>query len=259
MKPTYIVGDVHGCLRELQTLLSLIFQKIGANPGTIVFVGDLIDKGPDSLGCLRQVKDLQKYPMGIEVVFVIGNHEDKLIRWLQHEQKIDLGLAVTNPIKALPEWDAAMRTWGLKQGGLRWLRSCPMSWSSGNGKYHVVHAGIEPKRKAIPVCPWLEAKGKDKTVFFTRYVNPEKGKMVALGQEVFPRDKWWGELYDGRFGTVIYGHQPFDEVRRDAHAVGIDTSCVYGGCLTAYDPTTGETLEVKAFDVYSERMKDYPS
>jgi diadenosine tetraphosphatase ApaH/serine/threonine PP2A family protein phosphatase len=68
----------------------------------------------------------------------------------------------------------------------------------------------------------------------TRYLNPE-GQFVSLGHET-PQDLFWAESYDGRYGRIVFGHQPFPDdpaPRRFPHAIGIDTGCVQGGRLSA--------------------------
>src|SRR5215472_14519065 len=71
MGRTLIVGDVHGCARELEALLSRLAFTDGDR---LIFVGDLVARGPDALGVLSVVRRTK-------AVFVRGNHEDKLLRW----------------------------------------------------------------------------------------------------------------------------------------------------------------------------------
>ena len=67
----------------------------------------------------------------------------------------------------------------------------------------------------------------------TRYIDAKKGCFIGLGEEK-PSDPYWADVYDGRFGHVIFGHQPFiDGVKYFKHATGIDTGAVFGGTLTA--------------------------
>ena len=66
----------------------------------------------------------------------------------------------------------------------------------------------------------------------TRYLDPATGKMLELGKNK-PGDPFWAEVYDGRFGHVVFGHEPLYGVTFFPYATGIDTSAVYGGLLTA--------------------------
>ena len=73
-----LIGDVHGCLTELQALLG----RIAPRPDdTLVFLGDLVDKGPESPGVVRWVRHLSRL---YHVVLIEGNHEEKHRRWRQH-------------------------------------------------------------------------------------------------------------------------------------------------------------------------------
>lgn len=70
-------------------------------------------------------------------------------------------------------------------------------------------------------------------VLRTRYVDAGTGRMLALGSET-ASDPFWAEVYDGRFGHLVFGHSPFlDGPAHFAFATGIDTGCVHGGALTA--------------------------
>ena len=106
----------------------------------------------------------------------------------------------------------------------------------------------------------LEAAKRKKleSVVYIRHVSRE-GKWVSAQQPSVDTIHW-SEVYDGNQGVVVYGHDDFDEVKVDAHAIGIDTGCVYGNKLTAIvfedtiDPLHGYTLEhVPAKRVYFEK------
>ena len=76
MARTLVVGDVHGCLDELRDLLDAVHYS---SADRLVFVGDLVDRGPDSVGVVRLAQDLG-------AVAVLGNHERKHLRYEQHER-----------------------------------------------------------------------------------------------------------------------------------------------------------------------------
>ena len=83
--------------------------------------------------------------------------------------------------------------------------------------------------------------------------------MLELGKNQ-PGDPFWAEVYDGRFGHVIFGHEPLDEVMFCKHATGIDTSAVYGGKLTAlvFDEVGAkpEVVQVQAEQSFANRLLD---
>ena len=80
----YAIGDIHGCLNELEDVLQVIDRDInlhGVEDVTIVFLGDLIDRGPDSAGVVRRIYQLSEHQReGVRIVLLAGNHEEALIR-----------------------------------------------------------------------------------------------------------------------------------------------------------------------------------
>ena len=130
------------------------------------------------------------------------------------------------------------------------LESFPLWYKIPEHDVIVVHGGIAPAHKNLPPKNILEASRFQKSVMFTRFVNPQ-GHMVQLGMETH-EDIWWAESYDGRFGKAIYGHQAYQEVKYHAHAIGIDTGVVYGNKLTAYRVSDGHLIQVKAQEAYAQ-------
>ena len=215
-----VIGDVHGCLTELQCLL----RELGeVHP---VFVGDLVDKGPDSLGVLRFVRELPN------AVVIAGNHEEKASR------QIKRGI-VGEP------WteEATAEDW-------EFIDSMPLTWTiprtgERGPDLRIVHAGILPallrkhpdafEKIAARGNSWRKGGGKvmnrARRMLRVRYVNSE-GDLLRLGENT-PEDPFWADVYEGEEGFVIYGHSPWKEVRRTQFTLGIDTSCVFGGKLTA--------------------------
>jgi hypothetical protein len=209
---TFVIGDVHGCLYELQQL----WAQLPLTPDSeIIFLGDLIDKGPDSDGVLAFVRARQRE---YRVVIVVGNHELKALR------RVARGLAV----EFTPQAD-----------NLALLQSALPYYPFWAGL--AVHAGVFPAfLRQYPVLPDLahaehwppRLRERLKRLTFCRFVNPH-GQTVVLGQEQ-PEDRFWAEVYTGHFGQIFFGHQPWlNGVRLFPHAVGLDTGCVYGGTLSA--------------------------
>jgi hypothetical protein len=103
----------------------------------------------------------------------------------------------------------------------------------------VVHAGIPGNMKEFPgtIVETLTFSNEQRKslsrILRTRHINIETGEPIRLGEET-EADPFWAEVYDGRFGHVVFGHEPFVEgVRKFPHATGIDTGAVFGGSLTA--------------------------
>lgn len=103
----------------------------------------------------------------------------------------------------------------------------------------VVHGGIPGNHHTLPESlSELDGLSNNKLkpyklLMRTRHVDAKTGHFVGLGHEQ-PNDPYWADIYDGRFGHIIFGHQPFvDGVKYFQHATGIDTGAVFGGTLTA--------------------------
>ncbi|WP_254545987.1 metallophosphoesterase [Halomarina pelagica] len=192
-----VVGDVHGCHDELLDLLDRL------DPGEddlLVFVGDLIRKGPASRAVVELVRDSPNMRA------VRGNNEQKYV-----DDRVECpALApVAEYIESLPvalSWDGAM----------------------------VVHGGLDPRR------PLVEHTIDDLET--TRAIPPGNGY----------DGPFWFETYRGP-PRVFFGHTVLDAPVVSEWAVGLDTGCVYGGSLTAYDCSTGEVLSVPAHETYRER------
>ena len=229
MHKTFIIGDVHGMAVELNALIDIL----NPNPNDqIVFVGDLVDKGDDSPGVVRFVRELAQTH---NVVVVEGNHEDKHKRFRRNtEARPEVAAKM---VERQPE--LAEITEALSAEDVAFLDAAvPFHRISEHGIL-VVHGGIPASMDSFPATV-EEAQalgGKRKKAFGhilrTRHVHHETGKMVQLGKET-EADPFWAETFDGRFGHVVFGHEPFmDGPGVFPHATGVDTGAVFGGRLTA--------------------------
>ena len=228
MGKTFVVGDVHGCIDELKKLVSLLDPKVGDK---FVFLGDLVDKGPDSIGVLHYVKEtLEAFPGS---VCIAGNHEEKALRlFLKAVEKQDPSV--------LPADEPWMRE--VTAGDMAWTANFPLIHRMPEHNAIAVHGGFYPKffvdyPEGIGEIPamWHKGGGKkmDRARKFLRVrtVGPDGG-MVALGQDT-PETKQWADVYDGREGFAFYGHEPFKGPYGSDHATGLDTGCVFGNFLAA--------------------------
>ena len=178
-------------------------------------VGDIINKGPKSLQTLRFCQEMN-------IKAVRGNHEDKFIRYHLHERE-RLQTGKKNPMK-LSKTEKQLYE-SLNEEDIAYLLSLPIYLSVGT--ITILHAGVLPKTD-------LENLDKKDAaqVMRVRYVD-ENGNFVHLDISDPSEHFWWSELYDGRYGTIVYGHQPFLTPRLDRFSIGIDTGAVYGNTLTA--------------------------
>jgi bis(5'-nucleosyl)-tetraphosphatase (symmetrical) len=218
------IGDIHGCLEEFDELLKVI--QFNKEKMRLVLLGDLMDRGPDPVGCVRRVREM-------DVECIMGNHEEKNLRWHKHQKKLaETGKA--NPMKPMSEADAKANE-ALTDADWTWLKALPIKIDLGNN-WWAVHAGCEPK--------YTLAKQNPSQIMRVRYVD-EKGTGKALGPNMSQPEGtvYWTEQWRGP-ENIVYGHCVHNLIdpRHDyfpygsssgVHCLGIDTGCCFGGNLTA--------------------------
>jgi hypothetical protein len=230
---TIVIGDVHGCLAELEELLA------ATAPGPsdrLVFLGDLLDRGPDPVGVLRRVRQL-----GADCV--LGNHEEKHLRYAAHEARRRSDPRYRSPMRPFDPKRAAEHA-RLTHEDLLWIASLP-HWLSLGGGWIAVHGGLVP---GVP----LAAQPSDWALRL-RYVDAN-GRPVPrkAGEGGAPGVRRWAEAWGGPC-SVVYGHFPHalgeprrDEPRPGVVCLGIDTGCVYGGALTALVLPGADLVQVRS-------------
>ena len=210
---TIVVGDIHGCYDELMKLLKKAKFK---QSDRVVSVGDLVSKGPK----VREVLDL--FMTDKRFSTVIGNH-DLMLRRYWNGESVEL--------KAGPR-DTHKKLRRKKDKYLQFLNALPFMIDLGT--HLVVHAGLRPN-----VELYSQTTGDLTRI---RVLGPDRES-----EEGIP----WYHVYNGD-KTVIFGHWPAAEPRRGPKAIGLDTGCVYGYCLTAYIIESDEFVSVPAKRAYNE-------
>lgn len=200
MTRTIIVGDVHGCLIELEGLLRQI--RVRARD-RLYFVGDLVGRGPDTVGVLNLVDK-------IGGISVRGNHEQKL---LAHSSARAEGLPPPKIHRLLAE--AALRS---TPSHWRLIQTMPLWLELPAHGLCIVHAGLVP--------------GRPMTAQEPRNMLTIRG-LTDTGCPTDRRDaKPWSKSYIGP-PHVVFGHNALPEPQIETWSTGIDTGCVYGGSLSA--------------------------
>lgn len=221
----HIIGDVHGLYDELVALIQALGVKSGDK---VIFAGDLLDKGPDSDKVVSYVRTIEN-STGIR-----GNHEDTHIRyWSNMDSRpgVARSMAERRPILSTTE---AL----LSEADKDFIRQTVPFVRIPEHGILVVHGGISPTWEVFPETVEEtktyagKARHSFEKIYRIRRVHRESFAMLKLG-EATADDPFWAEIYDGRFGHVVFGHEVFDEVREFPHATGIDTGAVVGGKLTA--------------------------
>lgn len=215
-----IIGDPHGCIDELK----LLIEKCHYNKelDKVVIVGDLVNKGPDSIGVVRYVQENN-------FISLKGNHDDFALSHLLN-------------MSELPD---LVWTSELTKEQQRYLEHLPITLSIPQFNTLVVHAGLVP---GLPL---------DKQHLGTLYrirnvieVETENG-ITYFPSERDTEGQPWASLWKGP-QHVVFGHDAKRKLQQYEHATGIDTGCCYGGELTAFILPSKEIVSVKAAKMYSK-------
>ena len=262
---TYAIGDIQGCFTELELLL----EKISFQPGRdrLWFVGDLVNRGPDSLACLRRIHELDEHS-----VVVLGNHDLHLMAAAVDHHELIPGKDTMQDILAAPDQSRL----------LEWLRHRPLLHYDEDLGYVMTHAGI-PAAWDLPLARSLAAevedilrsprykrllkemygdtpaqwspklRGWERARFILnaltrmRYCTPEghldfrdNGPPSTEHEGLLP----WYQLQGLRSQSmpVIFGHWSTLMLEKDSFSahrfsdykvIPLDTGCVWGGYLTA--------------------------
>lgn len=234
-----IIGDIHGCLQEFKDLVTLV--SYDREKDTLISVGDLMDRGPDPVGCVRFAREM-------DVLAIRGNHEDQHIRYRRHEANRATS-GKKNPMRSFTPIKAEQNA-ALSDEDAQWMGNMPLLYRLSPTMV-VVHAGLEP---AFTITQ------QSSSVARVRYVD-HVGKMVGFMDGSLDQPEgtvYWSRQWRGP-DSVVYGHavHSLEAPRVDTFdggaCYGIDTGCVYGGRLTAMVLTEGkepEFVQVQARETY---------
>ena len=240
--PFDIIGDVHGCFDELVALLEKLGYDVGGLPARptahhpegrrAVFVGDLVDRGPNSPGVLRLVMAMVA---DAAALCVPGNHDIKLVRKLKgRDVQITHGLAETLAQLAGEPDDFRRRV-------LEFLDGLVSHYVLDDGRLVVAHAGLKQE---------LQGRASGQVREFALY-GETTGETDEFGLPV--RHNWAGD-YRGS-ATVVYGHTPVPAAEWHNRTICIDTGCVFGGQLTALRYPEKELVHVQASRTYYDPVR----
>ena len=241
--PFDVIGDVHGCREELEILLRRLGYAIVGEEGhsvdaahpdgrRAVFVGDLIDRGPDSPGTLRLVMGMVASG---NALCVSGNHEAKLVRALgRKDVRATHGLQETLDQLATEDdaFVAEVR---------RFCDSLVAHYVFDDGRLVVAHAGLAEK---------YHGRASGRVRAFALY-GDTSGETDEFGLPIrYP----WADEYRGA-ATVLYGHTPVPETEWINNTMCLDTGCVFGGSLTALRYPEREVVSVPARATYYQPVR----
>lgn len=231
----YAIGDIHGCLDQLRELEGFIREdaaRRAASRRALVYLGDYVDRGPDSAGVIDHL--IARPVPGFEIVHLMGNHERMMLDFLAVPADGAVWLA-NGGIETLASYGVEIDRWAtrdrdalaaaaaqldqaLPDAHRRFLETLRLHHREGGALF--VHAGIRP---GVP----LEAQAEDDLLWI-------RGAFLNS---------------DGDHGAVVvHGHTPTERPELLANRIGIDTGACYGGALTAVgmDPGGCRVLQARA-------------
>jgi serine/threonine protein phosphatase 1 len=224
---TWLVGDIHGCLNELEALLAKI-------PGEdkLIFLGDYIDRGPDSKGCVERLMH-EKH----RSIFLRGNHEQMLLDYFKDQDNPHTALWL-HRVNGGPQ---TLQSYGLEPdceysdlpaSHRDFIETLPLYHETED--FIAVHAGVN-----IEITRLDEQAAHDLMYIRMSWISNEAswpGKHVVFGHTP---------------ARYLYGRERQHEIIKGEKSTGIDTGCVYGGSLTALNPATREIIQVAAARPYA--------
>lgn len=203
---TLVVGDVHGCLGELRELIDAARLQIGQD--ALVFVGDLVAKGPDTRGVLALARRWSARS-------VMGNHDAYLLRFRRGE--------------VLREGHQRVAA-SLEEADWAYLEALPLFLRVPEGL--VVHGGVVP---GLPL-----ERQEEGALLGMRSIDPAGrwSSRVAAGAP-------WASAWPGP-EPIFFGHDAVRGLQQWPYATGLDTGCAYGGALTGLLLPERRLLSVRA-------------
>jgi serine/threonine protein phosphatase 1 len=213
------VGDIHGCHKEFEDLLDKLDLK---KDDRLILLGDLISRGPDSGKVVALAREYA-------TASLLGNHELRHLNYRRTDDPSHLKKYDYDTMEQLrgKDWD--------------YLESMKLTYEDEDLGVVFVHGGFLPDR------PWQKQPARIVTRIQVVGPDGEPHKRSEM-----PDSPHWSTLWEGP-PFVVYGHTPREDVVRTKWTLGIDTSCVLGGFLTAYVLPERKIVQVKARETYFKR------
>lgn len=217
----FTIGDVHGSAKEL----GLLLEQLPLEPdSTIVFLGDYVDRGPDSRAVIDAVLELRER---YEVVTLFGNHEQMLLDFLDAPRSSGAGTFIYNGgSSTLAAYSGDDGTYCIPPNHMEFLRELSIFYESD--QYFFVHAGV-------PDTPLHE-------------LDPVGDRQAML----WIRDRFLKSTYHWS-KTIVHGHTWVRDVEIKSNRINLDTGCAYGGRLTAMQMSSRRIFSVP-YDAQSKRV-----
>lgn len=245
--PFDIIGDIHGCFDELVELLQKLgyqikeinydeekfgFEVLPPSNRKVIFLGDLVDRGPASPAVLKLVMSM----VHAQIAYCVpGNHDMKLHKFLTGKQ-VQLKHGLEETVKQLENEPESF-----KKKVEQFLYGLVSHYVFDQGNLVVAHAGLKEE---------MQGRGSGAVRSFCMY-GETTGETDEFG---LPVRHNWAKEYRGK-AKVVYGHTPVPNAEWLNKTIDIDTGCVFGGKLTALRYPEEELIAVNAKLVYCEPVK----
>jgi serine/threonine protein phosphatase 1 len=232
----YAIGDIHGALPEIEVLLSHLSSTTAlSKDDTIIFIGDYIDRGPDSKGVIDLLIKF-KQESSANIHFLRGNHEEMLLDYLGlggagEEVYIQNGGSETFLSYGLPAEPT-------KEAALEIIPAEHIKFYQNLERYIIT----------------------DKFVFAHAGLNPLRDLRFQTDDDIFwIRDEFIQNLHYFK-KTIVFGHTPFEDVMFHLpYKIGIDTGLIYGNALTAIEIKDEQVIQIptgtKEVEVFTFKQK----
>lgn len=201
----FVIGDIHGCKKELDTLISRLPLK---KDDTIIFLGDYIDRGRDSKGVIESIIELSK---SYNLVTLKGNHEQMFLDFFDNKNTPEAGAFLYNGGTAtLASYSDNVGKYDFPKSHIDFLKNLKIFHETSD--YFFVHAGI----------PDISLKQLKENM------EPHFEEMLWLRETFLKSSFDWNK-------TIIHGHTPVLNPTITPKRINVDTGCVFEGKLTAIE------------------------
>lgn len=197
----FAIGDVHGCAVELRMLINRLPIT---EDTTVVFVGDYVDRGPDSKGVVDTILELADH---CNVVTLMGNHEQMLLGYLEDPFSHVAGMFIYNGGSAtLESYSDGHGDWHIPESHIEFFNNLRLSYETEHDFF--VHAGV-------PDVPLEELDRRE-----------HWERMLWTRKPFLNSEYRWSKM-------IVHGHSRVNEVEVHENRINIDTGCVYRNQLSA--------------------------
>lgn len=214
----YAIGDVHGELKKLERLFETMIDDVDGET-VFVFLGDYVDRGPNSREVVRFIREAQRDCKNIEVIALLGNHEDMMFKACRYPTRSDMHLwSINGGEDTLQSYEVEhpKDLYEKYSHDVDWLGRLPYYYKDEENKIIFVHAGILPRE-----FPKIERE----TAIWTRAV------------EFFTPDMFWTD--EMKEYLVVHGHTPTQTTFVSKNRVGLDT----GACFRDLGNLSGARID----------------